>query len=131
MSSLLKRFGTALLCVGLSLTTSAIAQLLYGSLVGNVKDASDAAVAGAVVLITNLQTNQTRQVLTNEVGASSLATIEPGSYRIRVSKEGFNTFNETNVTVSINSVSRVDVTLTVGAVTETVEVSAQTALLQT
>src|SRR5882724_10971607 len=109
----------------------AFSQILYGGLVGNVRDASDAAVAGAGVTVTNSQTNQSRHTVTNETGAYSLPTLEPGVYTVRVTKEGFSAANQTNVTVSINSVTRVDVALAVGAVTETINVSGQAAALQT
>ncbi|HJZ96328.1 MAG TPA: carboxypeptidase-like regulatory domain-containing protein, partial [Candidatus Solibacter sp.] len=107
------------------------AQILYGSLVGNVKDASDAAVGGATVAITNSQTNQTRQTETNDTGSYTLPTLEPGIYEVRVSKAGFSVFRDSNVVVSINSVTRVDVKLSVGAVTETISVTGQAAVLQT
>src|SRR5215831_17617896 len=107
------------------------AQTLYGELVGNVRDASEAAVAGATVTITNANTNQSRQTLTNEVGAYSFPTTEAGTYTLRVSKEGFSTVSEANVAVSINNVVRVNVVLKVGAITETINVSAEAAVLQT
>lgn len=109
----------------------AAAQTLYGELVGNVRDASDAAVAGATVTITNANTNQSRQTLTNEVGGYSFPTTEAGIYTLRVSKEGFSTVSEANVAVSINNVVRVNVVLKVGAITETINVSAEAAVLQT
>ena len=108
----------------------AAAQTLYGEIVGNVRDASDAAVAGASVVITNTKTTQSRQTVTNEVGGYNLPTVEAGTYTIRVAKEGFSAAVQ-EVTVSINTVTRVDVSLKVGAVTETVNVNAETALLQT
>src|SRR5215831_19501836 len=106
-------------------------QILYGSAVGNVKDASDAAVGGATVTITNTQTNQSRETVTNETGAYSVPTLEPGTYTIRVAKPGFSAYSATNVSISINSVTRVDVTLAVGAVNETISVSALSSALQT
>ncbi len=107
------------------------AQILYGSAVGNVRDASDAAVAGAAVTITNTQTNQSRQAVTNEAGAYSVQTLEPGTYTVRVTKEGFSAHTTSNVVVSINNITRLDVSLAVGTVNETISVSAQSAGLQT
>src|SRR5438552_11599419 len=75
------------------------AQILYGSAVGNVRDASDAAVAGAIVTFTNVQTNQARQSVTNETGAYSLPTLDPGLYNVRVTKEGFSAYVTNNVSV--------------------------------
>src|SRR2546422_507815 len=105
------------------------AQTLYGGIVGNVRDASEAVVAGATVTIVNANTNQSRQTATNEVGSYSIPTVEAGTYTIRVTKEGFSTASESNVVVSINTVTRVDVALKVGATTETINVSAETAVL--
>jgi hypothetical protein len=124
-------FALGLLLFALAVPMNLYGQILYGSLVGNVKDASDAAVAGATVTITNTQTNQTRQTVTNDLGSYSLPTLEPGTYSLRVTKEGFSTHTQSDVLVSINTVTRVDVGLKVGAVTETVTVSGQIATLQT
>src|SRR2546423_9904262 len=109
----------------------AAAQTLYGEIVGNVRDASEAVVAGAAVTITNVNTNQSRQTVTNEVGGYSLPTVEAGTYTIRVTKEGFSATSQSNVVVSINTVTRVDVSLKIGATSETVNVTAETAALQT
>jgi len=62
------------------------AQVLYGSLVGNVRDPSDAPVPGAVVIITNTQTNQSRQTVTNEAGGYSFPTVASGQYNLKVTK---------------------------------------------
>ena len=123
----------ALLAILLAIaaTGAATAQTLYGSLVGNVRDASEAAVAGATVTLTNVNTNLSRQVTTDEVGAYTFPTIEPGTYTLRVTKEGFATLSQSDVIVSINNVTRVNASLKVGAVSETVSVTAETAMLQT
>lgn len=107
------------------------AQILYGSIVGNVKDPSDAAVINAKVTIVNKETRQAREAVTNEAGAYSFPTLNPGPYELRVTKEGFRTATESEVLVTINSVARVDVTLVIGSVAEAVEVNASAVLLQT
>src|SRR5437870_3266822 len=112
-------------------TQQLAAQTLYGGLVGNVHDASDAAVAGATVTITNVNTNQSRQTTTDEVGSYSFPTLEAGTYTLRVTKEGFSAVSQSDVVVSINNITRVNVNLVVGSVTETVNVTAETAMLQT
>src|SRR2546426_366514 len=71
---------------------AARAQVLYGSVVGNVRDASEAAVAGATVSITNTETNFTRQVTTNESGGYDLSAVPAGTYVLKVSKEGFGAY---------------------------------------
>src|SRR5438067_3396364 len=106
-------------------------QVLYGSIVGNVKDASEAAVAGATVTVTNSETNFTRQVTTNESGGYDLSAVPAGTYSLKVSKEGFGAYTLQGLQVTINTVSRADVSLKVGALTESVTVSAEAASLQT
>src|SRR5437667_6648935 len=107
------------------------AQVLYGSIVGNVKDSTGATVPDAVVSIVQVETKRARQATTNEAGGYTFATIPSGTYILKVSKEGFSPFTENQVPVTINSVTRVDVTLKIGSVSQAVEVTAETALLQT
>jgi hypothetical protein len=107
------------------------AQILYGSIIGNVRDSSDAAVPGAKIQITNTQTNEARDAITNADGSFSFPTVQSGTYDVRVSHEGFQSYNRKSVAVSINTAVRVNVTLQVGAVNETVSVSAEAAALQT
>jgi hypothetical protein len=110
---------------------AAHAQVLYGSIVGNVTDASQAAVSGATVTITNAETNLVRQATTSETGAYSIPNLPSGVYTLKVSKEGFTTYTQSQVVVTINSISRIDASLNVGAVSESVTVSAEVATLQT
>lgn len=109
----------------------ALGQVLYGSIVGNVRDASGAAVPDAVVTITNKETNQVRTTTTNQEGGYNLPTIQSGTYNVRITKEGFRTMEEPNVLVTINSTARVDMTMQVGGVAESVLVTATAAALQT
>src|SRR5947207_11722938 len=81
---------------------NAFAQTLYGQLVGNVRDASEAVVAGAAVTAVNVNTNQSRETVTDSVGSFSIPTLEAGTYNIKVVKSGFSTAVENNVVVSIN-----------------------------
>jgi hypothetical protein len=124
----------AVLTLALTLAVSyppANAQVVFGSLVGNVNDATGGAVVGATVKATLTQTNETRTALTNNVGEYTISTVTPGTYTIEVTKEGFRAFVATNVLVNQNNVVRVDAQLSVGATTERVEVTAEAAALQT
>ncbi len=107
------------------------AQVLYGSIVGNVVDPTNAAVPDATVTVTHLETGVSRSATTGATGAYSFPTLPSGSYDLRITKDGFQTYTQSGVTVSINAVTRVDVTLTVGAVAESVVVAAEAATLQT
>ncbi len=107
------------------------AQVLYGSLVGDVKDASGAAVAGAAVTVTQSQTQLTRKGVTDASGHYTLSTLSPGDYDIKVSAAGFKTFERQHVLVSLNTVSRVDSSLQLGEISQTVEVTSVAPPLQT
>ena len=113
------------------ITQNARSQVLYGSIVGNVRDASEAAVAGATVAITNTETNFTRQATTSESGGYDLSAVPGGTYVLKVTKEGFGTYTLQRLQVTINTVSRADVSLNVGSLAESVTVSAEAAALQT
>ena len=123
----------ALIAVALvaAAVSPARAQVLYGSIVGNVTDASGAAVPGATVTITDEQRSLTRNEVTDDTGHYTFSTVPTGTYRVRVALTGFQPFERENVRVTLNSVMRVNATLGVGAVTETVKVVADTPMLQT
>jgi hypothetical protein len=109
----------------------ASAQVLYGSIVGNVNDRTGAAITDATVSVTQPATGFSRQTRTNDTGQFQFPTVPGGIYEITVSKTGFTTFSSKDVNVSPNAVSRVDASLEVGAVTESIRVEAAPAALQT
>ena len=115
----------------LTLPAAAGAQVLYGSLVGNVSDDTGAAVPGATVTIRNKATGATRDVTTDATGNYRLDTVQPGTYDMTVQLSGFRTFTRPDIPVSLNTVARADAKLQVGQLTESVTVSGETALLQT
>ena len=107
------------------------AQVLYGSIVGNTMDASNAPVPGALVTITSSETSQSRETRTNEAGGYIFPTVPSGSYDLKIVKEGFSTSSQTGVIVTINNITRVDLSLRIGTVMESVVVTSQAAALQT
>ncbi len=113
------------------LSSGASAQVLYGSIVGNVRDNNGAVVSGATVRITHKETNKSRETITNPDGSFNFTTVQTGRYEVTVSKQGFKTYSRENVEVTLNNISRTDVALAVGEVTETISVTADAALLQT
>ena len=82
----------------LALPSEVRAQTLYGSIVGNVKDASDAAIVGAKVQITNKGTNESRTATTNEAGVYNFSTVQTGTYEVTVSMAGFKKYTEAKST---------------------------------
>jgi hypothetical protein len=107
------------------------AQVLYGGLVGTVRDSSGAAVPGATVTATNTNTGLVLEAVSNETGNYSITNIQPGAYDVAVSLQGFKEFVRTGVPVTANNISRVDLTLEIGGLEETVTVASEAALLQT
>lgn len=107
------------------------AQILYGGLIGNVTDSSDAAVAGAKITITHAATGAKREAMSNESGLYRFPTIPPGSYTVHITAEGFRTFTRSGVEVTANNLTRVDGRLELGQVSEQITVQAGAALLQT
>src|SRR5499426_2145967 len=120
------RIGTPLsvLLIALTLSQSSNAQALYGSIVGNVKDKSDAVVPGATVKITNKETNQTSETAASMIGSFNFGAVQTGTYEITVSKPGFKPYTRSGIEVTLNNVTRSDITLEVGNFSETVSVTA-------
>lgn len=118
----------ALVVVG---TTPARAQLLQGSITGNITDSTQAAVVGAKVVATEQQTNFTRDTETNASGGYNLLTLPPGTYTLVVTAPAFQTMRITGVIVSPEQIARRDVTLSIGQVSENVTVAADATMLQT
>src|SRR6476469_1794004 len=79
-------------------------QVLYGSIVGNVKDPSGAALAGAQVTLTSVETRQSREATTSDEGAYNFATIPTGRYELKIAKPGFGTATESGVMVAANDI---------------------------
>ena len=124
--------GCAVVAVALvgAAVSPARAQVLYGSIVGNVTDATGAAVPGATVTITDQQRSLTRSEVTDGTGHYTFSTVPTGTYSVRVALTGFQPFGRDIVRVTLNSVVRVNAPLGVSAVAETVMVIADTPLLQ-
>lgn len=114
----------------LAIVQGANAQVLYGSIVGNVTDASSAPISGAQIQITNIETGLERVANSNNLGAYNFSNVPSGSYRISIQSEGFSTFVRNQIAVSINEVVRVDGTLQIGQVTEQIIVESSAAILQ-
>src|SRR5262245_52183664 len=93
----------ALIIVGLT-PSLAGAQVLYGSLVGNVADQNGAVVQGATITITNQGTNQVREATSGSDGEYTISNILPGVYDVKVTKQGFTTSTQTDLTITANNI---------------------------
>ena len=115
----------------LLLPQMASAQALNGMVVGNVTDPSGLAVPGASVTLTNITTTLSRDTVTDGVGGYNFAAVQPGTYTIKITQQGFATLQQTNINVTADSIVRQDVTLKMGDVTQSVVVSTEAAPLVT
>src|ERR1041384_7893938 len=103
--------------------TSLFAQT-FGEVTGHISDATGAAVPGAKIYLTNAATNAIRETLSTDSGDYTFAAVAPGTYKIRVEQASFKTTGSSNIPVQVQQTVRLDFTLEVGSVTESVEVSA-------
>ena len=137
MSQPIRRSVVCLLAACVVIVTAGIAappvhaQILYGSIVGTVTDAQGANVPGATITITNKETNLTREAVTDAEGNYNFNNVLAGPYDVKVALTGFRESIRTNVPVTIGQISRVDMSLQVGTLSETITVQSAAELLQT
>ena len=98
------------------------AQQTSASLTGNVTDVSGGSIAGVSVKATNRQTNITRETSTNEQGAYTLPFLSAGEYVVDASKAGFQSARVNQLAMQVGQTVRVDISMQVGAITESVTV---------
>ncbi|HEX2491433.1 MAG TPA: TonB family protein, partial [Blastocatellia bacterium] len=122
----LMRIGTPLLVllIALTLSQSSNAQALSGSIAGNVKDILNAVVPGAAVRITHKETNQTHETAASSIGSFDFPALQAGTYEITVRMPGFKAYTRNDIEVRLNSITRSDITLEVGAVSEMASITA-------
>jgi hypothetical protein len=119
-----------LLLLSISLTPGLRAQGLSG-ISGTVTDPSGAVVPEAKVTATNTATGVASHATTTSVGSYIITDLTPGTYTVRVEQPGFAAAVKNGVTVDVSRTSTVDVALTAGTATETVEVTAEQITLET
>ncbi|HKR14539.1 MAG TPA: TonB-dependent receptor [Pyrinomonadaceae bacterium] len=127
--SLARRLRLSTRCLALAaclffLVPNAMAQVLYGSLVGNVTDPNGAAVSGAKVELTNISTGDVSTVNTDERGAYALNDLQVGVYKVAISGSTFKTTIKEGVRIDANKTYRYDAALEIGGLEETVLVAA-------
>jgi hypothetical protein len=134
MKTRVRPWAFRILGVALALTLSLStvdAQVLYGSIVGNVTDSSGGVISGASVRAVNRGTGQTVETTTNEAGIYTFQNLVAGTYDLTVSQSGFATFTQQGIALNVNTVQRHNVVLQVGQVAESVTVEASAVTLQT
>src|SRR5215216_1069777 len=102
------------------------AQTVTGTISGTVVDISNAVIAGATVMLVNEQTKDVRTVTTNEDGRFSFAAIQPGTYTVKIERQGFQTLEQKNLVLSANQILALgELGLKPGQVSEIVTVTTQ------
>ena len=117
-------------CLVIALAVPIWAQTL-GEIAGEVKDASGAVVPNASVTATNTGTNVARTASSNDAGLYTFPALVPGVYSVKVEASGFRPVTKTKVELQVQGSMRVDFTLEVGQVAETIEVTGAAALMTT
>lgn len=105
-------------------------QAVNGTVVGTVRDSSGGLVPGADVTITNTGTSTSRSATTDANGYYTFPNLAPGTYEVKVQKQGFASAQQGGVALLVNSTARVDLSLQPGQVSQTVEVTTAPPLLQ-
>jgi hypothetical protein len=102
-----------------------IAQGLFGTITGAVSDSSGAVVSGATIKVTDVDTSVTTLWKTNAAGVYNATSLNPGMYRVEAEMPGFKIAVVNNILLEVNARPKVDLVLSVGKASETVEVTAQ------
>ena len=130
MSHCTVRRSTILLASFLILVvSSAFAQSTTSQILGRIVDSTGAVVPGAHIAVENQQTGAKRETTSSDTGAFAAPLLPPGEYRITVQKDGFRPVTQTGITLQVDQVARLDFSMEVGAVNETVNIVAEAPLL--
>ena len=122
-----------LLCAALLLAvTGALhAQEFRATVQGQVVDSSKAALPGATVTVRNQETNEVATATTNNEGNYTIPFLRPGIYTLTVEMSGFQKYTRSDMRLEVSQVAVINAQLSVGGVTESVNVSAESPLLET
>jgi hypothetical protein len=143
MYGLLKRSRKATLCcslitiLGIFIAITflgaqmASAQVLYGSMVGNVNDPNGAVIPNVAITATDQNTGVAKTTTSDRGGTYQFVDLQPGTYALKAAIAGFKTYERRDVPVELNSTTRTNVTLEVGSMEQSVTITGETPTLQT
>ncbi|MCI0524517.1 MAG: carboxypeptidase-like regulatory domain-containing protein, partial [Acidobacteria bacterium] len=109
----------------------AFAQQETATITGEIRDANGALVSKATITVTNVETNVSLKSETNDQGVYTVPSLKPGSYSITVERTGFKKTVRSGVTLQVNQVARVDISLQIGELNTVVEIVEAATLLET
>ena len=116
------RLTLAVLCVTSLLAANAAAQAVTGTILGTVKDATGGVIPGTLVTFTQSSTGLTRSVATDGNGEYAAPLLATGVYTLRLERSGYKTASVTGVELGVDRKVRVDLTLEIGELTDSITV---------
>jgi outer membrane receptor protein involved in Fe transport len=125
-----KKAGCVSLAVMLLMSVFCYGQTATATLSGVVSDEAGAVISGAAVTVKNTRTGVARSATTDEAGRYNLVNLEPGSYDLRVEARGFKTAVRSDLVLTVGGAASVNISMSVGNVTETVVVQAGEQLIE-
>ena len=123
-------FAACFCLAALLLSSPLSAQSTFGSVSGTVSDASGSSVPDVAVTLTNVGTTAKQTITTGGDGSYTFVNVVPGQYLLEADKAGFKHVKREGVVVQVQQGVRIDIGMEVGAVSQTVEVTGETPLLQ-
>jgi len=110
---------------------SAVGQSTFGTFLGTIQDQSGSIIPGVTVTATNIDTATSRTVISNNAGQYEFPNMQPGTYSVTAEKPGFATVKADAITLDARQERRIDLTMGVAAVQQSVSVSAEAAAVNT
>ena len=107
-----------------------LSQTATATLLGTIRDPSDALVPGAQVSVLNVSTGIERRIHTDELGNYAVPLLQPGNYEISVEMTGFKKYIQTGINVLVGDRARVDMKLETGDLSTIITVKANASLLE-
>src|SRR5215471_1875303 len=107
------------------------AQDIRGTISGTVTDPQGTSIVDAVVVVTNTDTNVATRLTTNASGVYEAPALMPGPYQVTVEAQGFKKVNRPNLLLAMRGQLRIDIQVEVGAVSESITISAESPILDT
>jgi hypothetical protein len=130
LDRMLKKLISAFIVLALASPALAQSQAANGSIEGTITDTSGGVLPGVTVTVTNVDTGTERSVVTSEKGLYRAPLLPLGTYRVVAELPGFKKFEQGGITLSVGQTATVNATMSVGAVSETIIVQAQSPLLE-
>lgn len=128
---IMKKWGRVAILIWVSAAAMTLLQAQNSQVSGQIRDESQAAISGAKITLTRVETGDHREITSGGEGYYSFPLLVPGHYSLTVQKDGFQTETQSAIQVLTANVSTVDITLKVGSTEQVVDVGASVPLLQT